>query len=464
MNEAALHDEVMHVRANMDTSLQLGIIPEFKNIRIEALKFGMWICSNMVCLNPVKDLAEFVLSGSQLPSQCKECRNQKQNDQRNGRTSESKRAKKKRKAEVSAKVNAREVKRPTHETEDEVMKNFLVPVLSQEFEVEVMPEARRSDMVAKCPNGKYIQIQLKTDGAYHKDGTPKPDNSTRKKGERGTAIFHHTSKYEMPVIPIKSRLVGEIMKRCIWFEHGSKITTSALNEHPDGTLGPSKIPQVDVPGLIDRIREMMKQEENHVSFIDAWLDVRKSTHFKEVANIQALQTAYNVNVPRQNQQAFDCFFDKRRIQVKTYNVKSGKASLNHSKNGILGQPYSSDDPIDAFCFPCIIACEVNNETWYFLLYCEIGMDVMIKNKAVSDIEEGITVLYLHPGVYEQMLSGRRKKTTKKTAWLDAYLFKHVRLYEHTEQNPQVHKLTKEKLEMVAQDVSDPNSIPACMLN
>ena len=62
-----------------------------------------------------------------------------------------------------------------------------------------------------------------------------------------------------------------------------------------------------------------------------------------------------------------------------------------------------------------------------------------------------------------MLSGTTKKTTKKTAWLDDYPFKHVRLYEHTEQNPQVHKLTKEMLEKVAQEVADPKSMPACML-
>ena len=70
-----------------------------------------------------------------------------------------------------------------------------------------MPEFRCADAVIKCPNGKYIQIQLKTDGAFHKDGTPKPDN--RKEGSGGQAIFTDTSGYKMPVIPIKSRLVGD---------------------------------------------------------------------------------------------------------------------------------------------------------------------------------------------------------------------------------------------------------------
>ena len=41
-------------------------------------------------------------------------------------------------------------------------------------------------------------------------------------------------------------------------------------------------------------------------------------------------------------------------------------------------------------------------------------------------------------------------------------FKCVRLHEHTEQNPQVHKLTKEMLEKVAQDIADPDAAPQCM--
>jgi len=459
MNAEALHDEVMRVCTSMETRVDLGRVAAFHKLRMEALKLGMWICSNLPCANPVKDIEEFHKG---LPSKCKACVNQYERDRKSGRTTESNMAKKKKKAEVRAVINAKQVQRPSFETEDEVMRNFLVPVLSQHFEIEVMPEHRGSDMVAKCPNGKYIQIQLKTDGAFHKDGTPKPDNSTQN-NDGGNAHFIGTSGYRyMLGTFVKSRHVGEI-KRCIWVEHGSKITTNDLNEHPDGTLGPQKIPQVDVQGLIDRIHEFMKQEENHVSFDDAWFDV-SDKHFKEVAIIQALKTAYNnVDVPRQNQQAFDCFFDERRIQVKTHDVKSGQASLCHIKNGCVKQPYSSDDPIDAFFFASIIACQVNNEIWYFLLYCEIGMDIMIKNKAVSDEDDGITTLHLHTGVYERMLTGTTKKNYKKTAWLDAYPFKHVRLYEHTEQNPQVHKLTKEMLEKVAQEVADPKSMPACML-
>jgi len=466
--KAALHAEVMDARANMGTYLGLGKVPKFKKIQQKALKLGLWVCSCMVCPNPVKDMTDFRQGGSGFEGSCKDCRNKMQRAWGDGTASEAREANEQHKEDISAKIDSTETKDPSGKTEDEVMKNFLVPLLSQFFEFIVMPEFRSSDAIAKCPNGKYIRIQLKTDGAFHKDGSPKPDNR-KCKGDVGRGSYSHASGYEgMLVILIKSRLVGEIIKRYIWVAPGSKITQgSKIDENTDGTLGPQKIPQVDVQGLIDTIREIMKHEEYHVSLMDAWLDVSDINQFKEVAIIQALQTVYkNVDVPRQNQQAFDCFFDQRRIQVKTHNVKSGLAHLCHCKNGHGAQPYDSKDPIDAFCFGCIFRYPVQTcdgiVYCYFMLYCEIPMDVLIKNKMVTGATRGKTALCLHPGVFEQMLTGRTKKTLERTAWLDDYPFKCVRLHEHTEQNPQVHKLTKEMLEKVAQDIADPDAAPECM--
>ena len=214
---------------------------------------------------------------------------------------------------------------------------------------------------------------------------------------------------------------------------------------------------------------MLQNEMYHVSLHDIWMNVCNKDQFKEVANIQALKTVRNVTVPQQNQQAFDCYFDERRIQVKTYNVKRGQASLFHNKNGTKNQPYSSRDPIDAFAFVAIIKCEIKDEIAFFMVYCEIRMDVMIQNKMVEHEDatknsSGKTQLYLRPGRYEQMLIGRTQERQKKTAWLDDFPLKHVRLYEHTDQNPQVHKLTKENLEKVAQKVADSKQVPECMLN
>ena len=96
---------------------------------------------------------------------------------------------------------------------------------------------------------------------------------------------------------------------------------------------------------------------------------------------------------------------------------------------------------------------------------------MIQNKMVEHEDEdssknssGKKALCVHPGTYEPMLVGHTKERQEKTAWLDAYPFEHVRLYEHTDQNPQVHKLTKENLEKVAQEVADSTKLPECMLN
>ena len=383
-----------------------------------------------------------------------------------------KKAKERRKEEARQVVQQRQVRRSTSETETEVIQNYLVPVLKQEYEIEVSPEHRVSDPSARLLGMmNYIQIQLKTDGAFHEDGRPKPDNRSQKKGERGVATFYDALGYLlMLMIFIKTRLVDGKLKRYIWVAKGSDIKRGTLNENADGTLGPSKILPSNEQGMIDAIRSMIENEMYHVSLHDIWMNVCNKDHFKEVCNIQAFKTVRNVTVPQQNQQAFDCFFDERRIQVKTHNVKRGKASLLHNKNGIRGQPYSSKDPIDAFVVMAIINCEIEDEVAFFMLYCEIGMDAMIQNKMVEHEDEdsaknssGKKALRLHPGKYEEMLIGCTKKTKKETAWLDVYPFEHVRLYEHTDQNPQVHKLTKENLEKVAQEVADSAAIPECML-
>ena len=60
----------------------------------------------------------------------------------------------------------------------------------------------------------------------------------------------------------------------------------------------------------------------------------------------------------------------------------------------------------------IIKCEIKDEVAFFMLYCEIGMDVMIQNKMVEHEDEdsdrnstGKLSLSLHPCTYEEMLIG-----------------------------------------------------------
>ena len=102
-----------------------------------------------------------------------------------------KEAKEKRKEEARRVVQQQPAQRPTHETETEVIQNYLVPVLKKEYEIEVSPEHRASDLSARLLGMiNYIQIQLKTDGAFDKDGRPKPDNRSQKKGDAGRAIFY----------------------------------------------------------------------------------------------------------------------------------------------------------------------------------------------------------------------------------------------------------------------------------
>jgi len=464
-------EHVMHLRKNMRTYVNLGQMPEFMKLRKEASIFGLGVCSCLVCKHPVKDAREFDKSIRNekrgLKSSCKEC-------EKNGHTKKSQMQKQKHQEQNRANVDSIEACRSGGEIEDEVMHTFLVPALSM-FVTEVMPEFRLCDLLVKYEiMQNYIQIQLKTDGILHRNGKLKPDNSTHKKDDAGRAMYYHVSRYNgMLVIFVKTREVDGVLIRYIWVANGSEITKETIHENADGTLGPQKIPQVTVEGMITAIHDTIQEEQYHVSFEDTWMNVPNKDHFKEVCCIQALQTVYNVVVPRQNQQIFDCLFDKRRVQVKLHSVKAENARLCKRKNGSKRrQPYDSTDPIDVFCFVCIIKCLVKIEDttkeWYFMLYCEIGMDELIKNKMVrhkSDNHEesvGKICLCTYAGIYEKMLLGKTKKPNKETEWLKKYPIKHVRLHEHTDENPQVHKLTKEHLQTVAQAVKDTQAMPSCM--
>ena len=172
----ALHDEVMHVRANMGTKKLLGNVKAFQDIRTKALKLGWWVCSCMVCENPVKDLTEF---GDLRFGKCKECVNIHHRNRREGTTSTTQTARQQQTMDSNEKVSSNKTKECNGTKEDEVMQNFLVPVLSKFFEFIVMPELCHADAVIKCPNGKYIPIQLKTASAFHDDGSPRPDNKAQ---------------------------------------------------------------------------------------------------------------------------------------------------------------------------------------------------------------------------------------------------------------------------------------------
>ena len=51
--KAELHAQVVQMRSNMGTLLDLGRMPEFKKIRLNAFELGLWVCSCMVCRDPL---------------------------------------------------------------------------------------------------------------------------------------------------------------------------------------------------------------------------------------------------------------------------------------------------------------------------------------------------------------------------------------------------------------------------
>ena len=120
----------------------------------------------------------------------------------------------------------------------------------------------------------------------------------------------------------------------------------------------------------DLIQAIGKSTLTKVTLREMMMHVTDINQFKGVCNIEALRMVYDVEVPAGNQQAFDCFLNGQRVQVKGYNLKSGKARFSHIVNGIDSRQYSSEDPIDAFVVSCIIVCQAR----FFLLYTFFSKD------------------------------------------------------------------------------------------
>ena len=54
-----LNAAVLHLRNNMGKYIDLGKMPGFKKISQEAERFGLGVCSSLICQRPVKNRSEF---------------------------------------------------------------------------------------------------------------------------------------------------------------------------------------------------------------------------------------------------------------------------------------------------------------------------------------------------------------------------------------------------------------------
>lgn len=441
--------------AGLCGQVDLGRVKGFIDLQKHASNLGFRICTCWKCANPEgplqekKNFTHEVTTKDGLARNCRTCATT---------PGLIKKAKEERKTQASQEIDDHKVNTHPYNVETDVMRDILVPGLQQAFKCVVMPEFRRADLGVLI-NGLYIQIQLKVDGPHKRDGTFKPEN-----GRGGRSNYKHCSFYDnMFIIFIRVRIVNGVQVLCLWFTEDATNVPRYMTEHMDGFLGHQRLPQRSMEDLIQAI---WKSTLTKVTLREMLMHVVDINQFKEVCKIEALRMVYDVQVPEGNQQEFDCYLNGQRVQVKGHNLKSGQAGMHHCVNGIDCQPYSSDDPIDAFVVSCIIACQQR----FFLLYVWFSKDTLIKNKILKhkkcgnyESSNGSTQLRVSCGMYEKLLTGRIKKSRSQTKWLEGHSFKHVELVPHTEENPQPHQLTIEHLNKVAQKVADESAMPSNML-
>jgi hypothetical protein len=432
----------------------MGKDPAFKTLKEECLEKGYKPCCSLACRNPVRPTSGFSTDNKNktdnFTSRCSACTH-------GVGEKEASAAGRKRKRKRNEEVDATVASEAKGNVEDEAVEKCLVPLLrSLGRDPHVNAEFRRADMGARprersAERGdEYMQIQVKTDGAYEKDGkTPKPNNSKHHSQGGGVASFHHCKGYaDMAMLFVKTREVvekGETnLVRKLWIADGASVEASLVNskhgslhEHTDGTLGKDRLPAYDPDDPDDlvqidaRLRELdaAARANGHLRTIERmWLDIPLDMHRKEATLYLALRAAgLDLHMSAGNSHVYDCVQTmpdgtERKIQLKTYNLKYGKADMNHRVNGVRARPYSEEDDIDDVIIGAIVKPDEEGDP-YRLVYARFDKDALLKND-----------VFRHKGYRGRTASEGKKSLSMPKVGIYHKWLHHMEGYAHTDKN------------------------------
>jgi hypothetical protein len=487
------------IRDNPGKYQQMGYNPEFKALREECAKKGYKPCASQACRNPVQrtttGFSTHKNRDDKLQPRCKECGN-------GVGSKEASAAARKSKRERNEEVDATVVKEATGNVEDEAVENCLVPLLrSLGRETHVNVEFRMADMGARPQErleergNEYMQIQVKSDGAYKVDGkTAKPNNSKQGEGG-GVSKFGHCKDYEdKTMLLVKTREVVEEgekrLVRKLWIADGASVNASLTNsksgclqENADGSLGRDRLPAYDPDDPKDRVEIDAKLREldaaacakGHLRTIEQmWYDIPHEDHRKEATLYLALRAAgIDLHMPAGNQRVYDCVQTmpdggESKIQLKTYNLKCGAAHMSHRVNGVKGRPYSETDDIDDVIIGAIVAPDKNKGgDPYRLVYARFDKDALLKNGVfrhdgyrghpASQGKESLSMPKV--GIYHKWLhhTGGKQHPDKNNKWLAASRYG---WHRPVEIDPKEAKIPPKWLEEAAQAAGHPKASPS----
>eukprot|EP00966_Prymnesium_polylepis_P209949 4862350-Prymnesium_polylepis.1 len=196
------------------------------------------------------------------------------------------------------------------------------------------PEFRRADTLMKHPEGGelMIRVQLK---ASESSGRTAQFNQCYGYGA-GEDEQDNADNRMVMVLGFKQ---PDTDVYTLWVLDGATVPSEkmhantstlvlcleTLNMAPNATM-------VDLPSKIAEVANSIAASGGNCLSTrrDSFFDIPNADHRKEVAGILALERiGYTVQFPTGNQGIADCLFDGERAQMKSFNLNSGNATMNH---------------------------------------------------------------------------------------------------------------------------------------
>ena len=435
---------------------QLGKVPEFKKLNSDLAELDLKACTSLACLHPILSTSQF----SKGESCCKPCHG---GEGGHARITAGKRAK----MAVANAVAASDDKFVPFEVENVANDWLIAEMAKRGIELPKTGEFRTADNGARevgSTDDSWLQVQLKANGPFKKDGTtPLPNDRSAPRDGGGRANFSRCTGYaDMLMIFVKTRVADAEGTRVytVWACNGVDMTTDHQCEHTGGTLGPGRIAPITIDALAERIRTSTLPR---VTWEHMFLDVTLETHRKEVVLMLATRaTGATVEFPVGNQTAVDCHVDGVAEQVKTFNLEAGMASASHSVKGHRNRPYAANDGIERMREGMIVK---SGDKYYYMYAHQPLHELLVhgifahdgyRDQSRTDGQHSISVPL---GPFQLWLKGGKRSRTvdKQCQWLERPAFGFRRPIEI---QPGDYGITAEWLEEAKHDAANPDKFPS----
>jgi len=385
-------------------------------------KFGYCICSRQDCNCRIQPKNNFSRHSSKVFGKqciCKSCHNKPSNANNNARKNREQKA-----MEAGT-------KRKECDTEDMFAQWIQTEFEKYGWEVLILPEARLIDVLVRHKNwpiDTWIGVQLKTDGAYHNDGTLKPDTVNRQKATFAQCDGYVHSNH-IQLLFGKFRKQNEKDVVMLWQMSGNEAynaSSSMLYVNMKNEIGyrcGKDGKTFRQTSLSENFQEFFDTCQNLYSdgkiwtYREAFLCIdERNTVCKEVALMIALSENKLINnaeleYPVGNAHIYDCFqmYQSKKYQCKSINLSSGEVSLSHRVNGVQNIRYKKEDDFDSFIFGKLL----HKEGKYYVIYL-----VVEKNTALHFNKGSRMTLQFNNEKIKELLTGSNVNVGLKNKMYD----------------------------------------------